>query len=101
MKELKLNTRAKVSFGKAEKKEEIKLPPSLSGEDLFLYNLSMLDRFEPEKILYSIQEASRILNLSDDFVGARVRSGDIQAVKLGDRPMINKITLAQIITEGV
>ena len=78
-----------------------KIPPSLSDNEIFTYNLSMLDQFDPEKLLYSIKEASIILNISDDFVGRRVRSGKIKATKLGDRHMISKLTLAQIMTEGV
>jgi len=101
VKALKSNIRTKIDFGKANEAAEVKLPPSLSDDDLFSYNLSMLDRFDPDKILYSIKEASQILNLSDDFVGGRVRSGKIQATKLGDRHMINKLTLAQIMTTGV
>lgn len=101
MKALKLNNRTKIDFGKANEVAEVKLPYSLSDDDMFCYNLSMLDRFDPEKILYSIKEASMILNLSDDFVGTRVRNGKIQATKLGDRHMINKLTLAQIMTKGV
>ena len=101
MKALKSNSRAKIDFGKANEVAEVKLPPSLSDNDLFRFNLSMLDRFDPEKILYSIKEASQMLNLSDDFVGGRVRNGKIKATKLGDRSMINKLTLAQIMTKGV
>ncbi|MFZ1291897.1 MAG: helix-turn-helix domain-containing protein [Melioribacteraceae bacterium] len=101
MSALKPNNRTKIDFGKAKESAEVILPPSLSEDELFCYNLSMLDRFGPEKILFTIKEASEILNLSDDFVGARVRSGKIQAVKLGDRHMINKLTLAQTITKGV
>jgi excisionase family DNA binding protein len=101
VKALKSNNRAKIDFGQANEVAEAKLPSSLSDNDLFCYNLSMLDRIGPEKILYSIKEASQILNLSDDFVGGRVRSGKIQATKLGDRHMINKLTLAQIMTKGV
>ena len=101
MKALKLNSRTKIEFGKVKEIAEVILPPSFSDDELFRYNLSMLDRFDPEKILFSIKQASEILNLSDDFVGARVRNGKIQATKLGDRHMINKLTLAQIITKGV
>ena len=101
MKVLKSNSRTKIDFGKGYETTEVKLPKFLSDNDLFLFNLSMLDRFDPEKILYSIKEASRMLNLSEDFVGNRIRSGKIKATRLGDRPMINKLTLAQIMTEGV
>ncbi|MBL1214203.1 MAG: helix-turn-helix domain-containing protein [Ignavibacteriae bacterium] len=98
---LKSNNRTKIDFGKVNEPAGANLPPSLTADNLFEFNLSMLDRFDPEKILYSIKEASEILNLSDDFVGARVRNGKIQATKLGDRHMINKLTLAQIMTKGV
>jgi len=101
VKALKSKSRAKIDFGQPNEAAGVKLPPSLSDDDLFRFNLSMLDRFDPEKILYSIKEASQILNLSDDFVGGRVRNGKIRATKLGDRSMINKLTLAQIMTKGL
>ena len=90
-----------IDFGEIKEPKGGKVPPSLADNETFTYNLSMLDQFDPEKMLYSVKEASVILNISDDFVGRRVRSGKIKATKLGDRFLINKLTLAQIMTEGV
>ncbi len=98
MKRDKLNNRKKIDI-KPRGMEA--LPKSLSNDDLFLYNLSYLDQLFPEKVLFSIKETASVLNVSDDFVSNRIRTGKLKGTKLGDRSMINKLTLANIITKGV
>ena len=98
MKKDKLNSREKINI--RPRGEEV-LPKSLSDDELFLYNLSYLDQSFPEKLLFSIKETASVLNLSDDFVTNRIRTGELKATRLGDRSMINKLTLANIITKGV
>jgi excisionase family DNA binding protein len=101
MKTNKLNGRAKINIRPRSEEVVTRLPKSLSDDDLFLYNLSKLDCSFPEKLLFSIKEAANVLNVSDDFVSNRIRAGKLRATKLGDRSMINKLTLANIITQGV
>lgn len=92
--------RIMIDFGEMKEPKGGKVPASLADNEIFTYNLSMLDQFDPDKLLYSVKEASIILSVSDDFVGRRVRSGKIKAAKFGDRHMISKLILAQIMTEG-
>ena len=101
MKTNKLNSRTKIDIRPRSEEVVAKLPKSLSDDDLFLYNLSKLDCSFPEKLLFSIKETANVLNVSDDFVSNRIRTGKLRATKLGDRSMINKLTLANIITQGV
>ena len=101
MKTNKLNSRTKIDIRPRAEEVVARLPKSLSDDDLFLYNLSKLDRSFPEKLLFSIKETASVLNVSDDFVSNRIRAGKLKATKLGDRSMINKLTLANTVTKGV
>ena len=101
MKTNKLNSRTKIDIRPRAEEVVARLPKHLSDDDLFLYNLSKLDRSFPEKLLFSIKETASVLNVSDDFVSNRIRTGKLKATKLGDRSMINKLILANIITKGV
>ena len=101
MKTNKLNSRTKINIRPRAEEVVARLPKHLSDDDLFLYNLSKLDRSFPEKLLFSIKETASVLNVSDDFVSNRIRAGKLKVTKLGDRSMINKLTLANIITKGV
>ena len=101
MTENKLNSRTKINIRPRAEEVVARLPKHLSDDDLFLYNLSKLDRSFPEKLLFSIKETASVLNVSDDFVSNRIRAGKLKATKLGDRSMINKLTLANTITKGV
>ena len=98
MKEDKLNNRRKIDI---RPRGERVIPKSLSDDDLFLYNLSYLDQSFPEKLLFSIKETASVLNVSDDFISNKIRTGKLKATRLGDRSMINKLTLANTITKGV
>ena len=98
MKTDKLNNRRKIDI--KPRGMEV-LPKSLSDDNLFLYNLSYLDQSFPEKLLFSIKETAGVLNVSDDFISNRIRTGKLKTTRLGDRSMINKLTLANIITKGV
>ena len=98
MKKDKLNSREKINI---RPRGEEDLPQSLSDDDLFQYNLSYLDQSFPEKPLFSIKETASVLNVSDDFISNRIRTGKLKATRLGDRSMIHKLTLANIITKGV
>ena len=88
MKTNKLNSRTKINIRPRAEEVTARLPKALSDDDLFLYNLSKLDRSFPEKLLFSIKETASVLNISDDFVSNRIRAGKLKATKLGDRSMI-------------
>jgi len=98
MKTDKLNNRRKIDI--RPRGEEV-LPKAISDDDLFQYNLSYLDQSFPGKPLFSIKETASVLNVSNDFISNRIRTGKLKATRLGDRSMIHKLTLANIITKGV
>ena len=64
-------------------------------------NLRILKECYPEKILFSIDEAASILNVSYEFVRERVAKCFIPSTQLGDRRMINLHVLANLLTRGV
>ena len=63
--------------------------------------LNVLIQNNPNKIMFSIKEAADVLGVGDEFIRRRIKSGKIKATYLGDKPLINIVELARIITEGV
>ncbi len=52
MKQLKSNKgRTKINFGEMVEPKASMVPSSLADNEIFTYNLSMLDQFDPEKLL--------------------------------------------------
>jgi excisionase family DNA binding protein len=70
-------------------------------EDLFRITLDVLVRNNPDKILFSLKEAAKQLTVGEEFLRRRIKSGKIKVTYLGDKPLINIVELARIITEGV
>jgi excisionase family DNA binding protein len=56
---------------------------------------------KPEKMVYSLKEAAEILCIGQEFLRRRIKSGKINVVRLGDKPAINLVELARILSEGV
>ena len=63
--------------------------------------LNILVKSNPNKIVFTIKEAAGILCVGEEFIRRRIKSGVIKATYLGDKPFINIVELARIITEGV
>jgi excisionase family DNA binding protein len=70
-------------------------------DDAFRITLEVLSKNNPNKTLFSLNEAAEQLTVGDEFIRRRIKSGKIKATYLGDKPLINIIELARIITEGV
>ncbi len=70
-------------------------------DDAFRITLEVLSKNNPNKTLFSLDEAARQLTVGDEFIRRRIKSGKIKATYLGDKPLINIVELARIITEGV
>jgi len=70
-------------------------------EDAFRITLEVLSKNNPNKTLFSLDEAADQLTVGDEFIRRRIKSGKIKATYLGDKPLINIVELARIITEGV
>ena len=50
---------------------------------------------------YTIREASKILNVSIEFIRRRISNGQIYSAKFGDKPMISVFELSRILIEGI
>ena len=70
-------------------------------DDAFRITLEVLSKNNPNKTLFSLNEAAEQLTVGDEFMRRRIKSGKIKATYLGDKPLINIVELARIITEGV
>jgi len=70
-------------------------------DDAFRITLEVLSKNNPNKTLFSLNEAAEQLTVGDEFIRRRIKSGMIKATYLGDKPLINIVELARIITEGV
>jgi len=70
-------------------------------DDAFRITLEVLSKNNPNKTLFSLNEAAEQLTVGDEFIRRRIKSGKIKATYLGDKPLINIVELAKIITEGV
>ena len=68
--------------------------------DLFRTTLDVLVKNNPDKILFSLKDAAKQLMVGEEFLRRRIKSGEIKATYLGDKPLINIVELARIITEG-
>jgi hypothetical protein len=64
-------------------------------------NLQLLKEMYPQKILFSLQEVSQILNISYEYVRTKTVSGIIKCIKYGDRKMVHLTELAALISKGV
>ena len=78
---------------------------SLSNEfDLeaqYRLTLNILINNHPGKECFSIKEVADKLGVGTEFIRRRIKTGIIKATYLGDKPFINIVELARIITEGV
>jgi hypothetical protein len=82
--------------------DQLAAPPQTSKvDDLFHKTLDVLVKNNPDKILFSLKETAKQLTVGEEFLRRRIKSGIIKATYLGDKPLINIIELARIITEGV
>ena len=63
--------------------------------------LNVLIQNHPQKVVFSISEAAKILGVGSEFIRRRIKIGKIKAIYLGDKPFINIVELARIIIEGV
>ena len=75
----------------------IKIHPKVSLDE----NLQILKEFTASKLLFSVKEASKVINVSDDFLYKRINAGLIHSVFLGGKRLIHMNELARVITEGV
>jgi hypothetical protein len=69
--------------------------------DKFQQTLNILIHNHPDKVTFSLKEASSLINVSSEFLRRRVKSGMIRVMYFGDKPMIHICELARLLTEGI
>lgn len=70
-------------------------------QDIYKWNLNILVHHNPQKNLFTLREAAVKLQVGEEFVRRRIKSGLITPIHLGDKPMIPITELARILTVGV
>ena len=70
-------------------------------EGKLMLTLNILKERFPRKLLFTISETAEICNVGDEFIRRRIKSGKINSVSMGDKPMINIVDLAIITTGGI
>ena len=70
-------------------------------KNLYQTTLDVLIKNNPNQLLFSLSEVSKQLRVGEEFVRRRIKSGEIRATYLGDKPLISITELARIIIEGV
>lgn len=53
------------------------------------------------KILFTIQEVADILGMSYNYIAKQIRNGNIEAIRFGDRPLVNIEVLSLLILNGI
>ena len=76
-------------------------PSKVEVDDVFRITIDVLIKNNPGKTLFSLKEAAEQLTVGEEFIRRRIKSGEIKATYLGDKPFINIVELARIITKGV
>ena len=97
------NTTVKENTGMVSGKRGMINPESsgLESEEVYKLTLNILVHNHPGKECFSLKEAGEKLGVGEEFVRRRIKSSKIRATYLGDKPIINIVELARIITEGV
>jgi excisionase family DNA binding protein len=77
--------------------------PSTSSDstDLYRITLDVLVKNNPHKITFTLKEAAALLNVGEEFIRRRMKSGAISATYFGDKPMIHITELTRISLNGV
>jgi len=93
----------KKNTGMTSGKRGMMIPESseLESEEVYKLTLNILVHNHPGKECFSLKEAAGKLGVGEEFIRRRIKSGKIKATYLGDKPRINIVELARIITEGV
>ena len=77
--------------------------PSTScySTNLYKITLDVLVKNNPNKITFTIREAAAQLNVGEEFIRRRMKSGTISVTYFGDKPMIHITELTRISLKGI
>ena len=102
-KDFKANRSSTENDDAASNKSDMVRPAliSMEPETQFKLTLNVLVHNHPGKECFSLKEAAEKLGVGEEFIRRRIKAGKIKATYLGDKPFINIVELARIITKGV
>jgi len=69
--------------------------------NLYSMTLDVLVKNNPNKITFTLKEAAALLNVGEEFIRRRMKSGVISATYFGDKPMIHITELTRISLRGI
>ena len=69
--------------------------------NLYSMTLDVLVKNNPNKITFTLKEAAGLLNVGEEFIRRRMKSGAIIATYFGDKPMIHITELTRISLKGI
>ena len=77
------------------------LSTSSDSTDLYKITLDVLVKNNPNKITFTLKEAAALLNVGEEFIRRRMKSGVISVTYFGDKPMIHITELTRISLKGI
>jgi hypothetical protein len=69
--------------------------------DLYRLTLNILVQNNPNKVTFTLKEAAALLNVGEEFIRRRMKSGAISVTYFGDKPMIHITELTRISLKGI
>ena len=70
------------------------------SEENFNLTLNILVQNNPNKLAFTLKEAAQQMNVGEEFLRRRVKSGIIKTIYMGDKPMIQITELARLLAGG-
>lgn len=84
-----------------EPSHESKTVAAVQVDENYRLTLTILSHHNPGKLLFSPKETGTYLGVGEEFIRRRIKSGIIKVTYIGDKPMVQIIELARLITEGI
>jgi excisionase family DNA binding protein len=75
--------------------------PEIETDNEYKLTLSILVHNNPNKTNFTIKEVAAQLNVGEEFIRRRIKSGCINAIYFGDKPVIHITELARISMKGI
>ena len=72
-----------------------------NSTSLYLLTLDVLVKNNPNKITFALKDAAALLNVGEEFIRRRMKSGAISVTYFGDKPMIHITELTRISLKGI
>lgn len=76
-------------------------PTLCISDDEYKMTMNILVHNNPNKTNFTYSEAASLLNVKNEFIRRRAKSGLIRVTYFGDKPMIHISELARLLTKGI